>query len=177
MKRIICLIAAMMLAVIPLSACESADADSESQVSDSTSDTSSDSSTAPEIAVNKYFIPRDEAIEIMNGFFERRSNVTLHFMNTADIEVDKKHTIPDNSDYVLVTDEALKDCHSIEDLKAYVETAYTNNYAEKHLYPAYLYEGDDGKPRFMEYNGNLYLNEKTASRERLRKEVLSLRLL
>lgn len=40
MKKIICLIAAMMLAVIPLSACESAGADSESQMSGSTGKTS-----------------------------------------------------------------------------------------------------------------------------------------
>ena len=159
MKKIICIIMAIIFVLIPLSSCDSAGADGESQASESTESNGQNLQSLS----NEQSAVHNEAISIVNNLLERIGNITLHVMSTADIEVDKTKTIPDNSDYCLITDEALKDCHNIDDLKAYVEKAYTNDYAEKYIYPTYLYKGDDGKARFVEYEGNLYVNQATAS--------------
>ena len=161
MKKIICIIIAMTFVLIPLNGCNGAGGDG-SETSESTESNDKNLQSSSKDMMTDINV-RDEAINIINDLLERMDKVTLHFMSTAEIRVDEGQKLPNDSDYALVTDEALKDCHSIDDLKAYVEKAYTNDYAEKYIYPTYLYKGDDGKPRFKEYEGNLYVNQATAS--------------
>ncbi len=100
----------------------------------------------------------EEAVAITKDVLNRQKQVfnVMHF--ACNLPADESQYIPDEPDYWLITDERF---HTMEELKAFVYTAYTPAYADT-VYGHYLKTPEDpNEPTsFREYQGRLYANHR-----------------
>jgi hypothetical protein len=130
-----------------------------------TIDSSGNDASAPATStISGGVISREQAVEIAKDVYERSGSVFFVLIAPTFLDSDSTQTVPGHSQFWLVTDERFP---TIAALKAFVETAYTPSYIEKHLSGYYdgiiKYENasiiSPADTSFVEYDGRLYAND------------------